>query len=416
MGKKVNIGIIGFGNIGKAVAETLRKNQSIIQANSGLEIKVKKVCDVRRVKTSLPLTKNALDIINDPDIQVVVETIGGVNPALKFILAALAAGKHVVTPNKEVLAKHMTKILAAAKSGRAKILFEGSVGGGIPIIQPLRSSLLANSVEEIYGIVNGTTNYILSQMTKSGMEFADALAEAKDKGYAEPDPTADVKGYDAAYKVAILASVAYGLDVDWQTVYCEGIDSISQEDIQYAKDIGYVIKLLAIAKIVDGKLDVRVHPALVNISHALASVNDNFNAIYVKGNPVGEVMFYGPGAGGGPTASAIISDVITAVGRKSKLERRKLKKAKVKSIADIESRYYIRLQAADRHGVLAGISKAFARKKVSIAAVVQKETIGNNATIVIMVHKVKEKNLRTALSSITKLSLVKKISTVIRIV
>lgn len=415
MAKRINIGIIGLGNIGQAVAETLRRNSAVITNNTGLELRIKKVCDVRKVKSSSPLTRDAYEIIDDPDISVVVESIGGVNPALKFILAALKKGKHVVTPNKEVIAKHMKQILAAARAGRAQIMFEGSVGGGIPIILPLRESLVSNRIEAVYGIVNGTTNYILSKMMSEGMEFSQALQQAQARGYAEPDPTADINGLDAAYKAAILASVAFGLEVDAKSVPAEGITKITQEDIQYANDIGYVIKLLAIAQMSGGKLDVRVHPALVSRVHPLAAVSDNFNAIYIKGKPMGQLMFYGPGAGGGPTASAIISDIVQ-VSKGGRRRLPKLKKARLSRSSDISSRYYIRLEAPDRHGVLAGISKAFAIKKVSIAAVVQKETVGNVATIVILLHPTAEKHLKAALRVIKKLPVVKKVCNVIRIV
>ncbi len=413
--KKVNVGIIGLGNVGLAVAEALRRNRSMIAENSGIDLRVKKVCDVRRIKSPFPFTRNPNEIIKDPGIHVVVEAIGGVSPALKYILAALKNGKHVVTPNKEVIAKHMKTIMAAARRNRVSVLFEGAVGGGIPIIQPLRDSLAGNHISEVYGIVNGTANYILSKMMEEGMEFEQALKKAKEKGYAETDPTADIKGYDASYKAAILASVAFGAEVNWKDVYCEGITNIAREDIQYAKEIGYVIKLLAIAKMVEGKLDVRVHPALVSKQHPLASVSENYNAIYVKGNPVGELMFYGPGAGGGPTASAVISDIIQ-IAKGGKRRSVKLRKIRPRKIEEINSRYYIRLQAPDRFGVLAGISKAFARKKVSIAAVVQKETVGNVSTIVILLHNVAEKNLKAALRVIQKLPVVKKVCNVIRII
>jgi len=416
MAKKVNIGIIGLGNIGSAVASSVRKNHAIILNNTGIDIKVKKVCDARKVKTSLPFTRDANEIIKDPSISVVVEAIGGVNPALKFILAALRNGKHVVTPNKEVMAKHMKEILAAARKNRVSVMFEGAVGGGIPIILPIKESLASNKIETVYGIVNGTTNYILSKMLEEGMEFDQALKEAQEKGYAEPDPTADIKGYDASYKAAILAAVAFNADVDVADVPVSGITTITQDDIQYAGDIGYVIKLLAIAQMVEGKLDVRVHPALVPKYHPLASVSENFNAIYVKGQPLGQLMFYGPGAGGGPTSSAIISDIIQIAKSKSKNQKSKLKKYRMSKVSEISSRYYIRLQVPDQYGVLAGISRAFAKKKVSIAAVVQKETVGNVATLVILLHKVAAKNLEAALKIVKKLPVVKKVCNVIRIV
>lgn len=415
MAKRIIIGIIGLGNIGSALVEVLRKNHSVILENSDVDIYLKKVCDIRKKKTSISFTSNAYEIINDPEIDVVVEAIGGVQPALKLILAALNNKKHVVTPNKEVIAKHMPEILAAAGKNRVQVLFEASVGGGIPIIQPLRQCLAGNQLELVYGIVNGTTNYILSKMSEEGREFSDALAEAKAKGYAEPDPAADIEGYDAAYKAVILASEAFGVQVNLKDVYREGITKITQEDIQYARQIGYVIKLLAIAKMVEGKLDVRVHPALVSQSHPLATVSENFNAIYIRGYPLGELMFYGPGAGGGPTASAIISDIIqVGKGRRSLVVGRR--SIRTQRIDEVHSRYYIRLQAPDKYGVLAGISRAFAKKKVSIAAVVQKETVGKVATIVILIHEVAEKNLKAALAEVSRLSVVRKVCNVIRII
>jgi len=416
MKKKINIGIIGLGNIGQALVKNLLKNQRPIAESAGVEVRIKKVCDLRKRKTSLAFTRDAYQLINDPDISVVVEAIGGVNPALKFILAALKNKKHVVTPNKEVMAKHMKEILAASRKNGVQVLFEAAVGGGIPIIRPLRESLVGNRLTEVYGIVNGTTNYILSQMTEKGMEFSQALQKAAEKGYAEPNPSSDIDGYDASYKAAILASVAFKADVDWHKVYFEGIRKITQEDIQYARDIGYVIKLLAIAKLDQGALEVRVHPALVPQSHPLASVSDNYNAIYVKGIPVGQQMFYGEGAGGGPTASAIISDIIAIAKSKGKKRPIKFKKIRTKKIEDVMGRFYIRLQAPDKYGVLAGISRAFAQKKVSIAAVVQKETVGNLATIVILVHNVAEKNLKIALKTIKKRSIVRRVSNLIRII
>jgi len=415
MSNKINIGIIGLGNVGSAVADNIKKNHKLILENSGFDLCVKKVCDLRKIKSPYPLTSDPYNIINDPEIDIVVEAIGGVKPALKLVLAALKQGKHIVTPNKELIAKHMKEIMSVAKQQGVKVLFEAAVGGGIPIIQPLRESLAVNRLSEIFGIVNGTTNYILTKMDQEGMEFSVALKKAQEKGYAEPNPAADIKGFDAAYKAVILTSVAFGAEVNLKDVYVEGITGITQEDIQYAKDIGYVVKPLAIARMVEGQLDVRVHPALVARTHPLASVSENYNAIYVKGKPVGQVMFYGPGAGGGPTASAVISDIVKiAVGEDVGPSR--LKSIRVRKIGEIKSRYYLRLQTLDRAGVLAGIAKAFAKQDVSIAAVMQKETVGDVATIVILLHCVAEKNLRAALDSINKLAIVKKVSSVIRII
>lgn len=401
----INVGILGLGTVGSAVARNLRGIPGI---------RVKLGCDVRRVRVPCPVTRNPQEIINDPAISIVVEAIGGVNPAKKLVLAALRAGKHVVTSNKELVALYMDELLSAARRNGVSILFEGAVGGGIPILAALRENLSANKISEIYGIVNGTTNYILSKMTAEGKELKEVLKEAQRLGYAEANPKSDIEGYDASYKAAILASVAFGANVRWKDVYREGIEKIAAEDIDYAYDVGYVIKLLAVARRAGEGLDVRVHPALVPFSHPLAGVNENFNAIYVKGFPVGELMFYGPGAGGNPTASAVISDVIKAACSCCPVVP-SLMPVPMRRIGEIKSRYYIRLQAPDRHGVLAGISRAFADKRVSIAAVTQKETVGNLATIVILLHSVQEKDLNAALSVIRKLPVVRRICNIIRI-
>lgn len=412
--KKTSIGIIGFGTVGSAVAAAIRKNGAAIAAGSGVEIKVKSVCDVRKLSIPHTLHPTPEKMFNDPEISLVVETMGGVNPARKYVLAALRAGKHVVTSNKELVARHMDELLAAAAENNVSLLFEGAVGGGIPILNTLRDNLAANKIGEVYGIVNGTTNYILSRMTREGLDFSVALKKAQEKGYAEANPKADVEGYDAAYKAAILAAVAYGARVSWEDVYREGIEKVTAEDIAYAGEIGYVIKLLALAKLAAGKLDVRVHPALVAKSHPLASVSENFNAIYVKGFPVGELMFYGPGAGGDPTASAVVNDILTAIHTPHPTPHTLKVFAKL-PIEQIASRYYIRLRAPDKPGVLAGIARVFADKKVSIAAVTQKETVGRLATIVILVHSVEEKNLIEAIKAIKKLKVVRSVPNVIRI-
>jgi homoserine dehydrogenase len=362
------------------------------------------------------LTRNPWTLINDPAIDVIVETIGGINPAKKLVLAALKAGKHVVTSNKQLIALHLEELLTAADKSGVSLLFEGAVGGGIPILNTLRDELAGNIIEEVYGIVNGTTNYILSEMTERGGEFAPVLKEAQKLGYAEANPKADIEGYDASYKAAILAAVAFGAKVRWSNVYREGIERVTAEDIDYAYDAGYVIKLLAVARRVAGELDIRVHPALVPFHHPLANVSANNNAIYVRGYPVGELMFYGPGAGGDPTSSAVINDILALDDASLRPRPLSLRDYPVRPIDEIESRYYIRLQAPDRHGVLAGISRAFADNKVSIAAVTQFETRGKTATIVVLVHKVKEASLMAALKKINSLPVVKKIGNVIRII
>lgn len=405
----INIGIVGYGVVGSAVGAAITKRPD-------LKIKLVKVCDLKKVKAPCPVTKNYRDLIDDPSIDLIVETMGGTQPAKKIVLAALRAGKSVVTTNKELVAQHLPELRSAAAKAGVAFLFEGAVGGGIPIINVLQNSLAANALTEVYGIVNGTTNYILTKMTEEGVSFSEALQRAKEKGYAEANPKLDIEGYDAAYKAAILASVAFNALVPFGAVYREGIDKITLEDIWFAHNTGYVIKLLAVAKKSADGLDVRVHPALVPNDHPLASVNDNFNAIYVKGEPVGELMFYGQGAGGPATASAVIGDILACANYQLPITKDKLRYYKIKNIDEIESRYYIRLEAPDRFGVLAAISKAFAAKKVSIAAVTQEENRGNTATIVILVHEVKEANLKAALGQIARLAVVKRISNVIRII
>ncbi|MFH1389302.1 MAG: homoserine dehydrogenase [Candidatus Margulisiibacteriota bacterium] len=412
--KQINIGIIGLGVVGSAVAEAIKLNSASIAARSGLQLKIKKGCDLRKVKAACPVTNDAYELINDPEVKVIVETMGGVNPAKKFVLDSLAAGKHVVTSNKELVALHMPELLSAARRRNVSILYEASVGGGIPILAALRKELAGNNLTGVFGIVNGTTNYILSTMAEEGKEFSEALKEAQEKGYAEANPKKDVEGYDAAYKAVILAAEAFGARVKMDLVYREGIEKIAGEDILYAREIGFAIKLLAIAQNSASGVDVRVHPALVPLSHPLAGVRKNFNAIYVQGFPVGELMFYGPGAGGAPTASAIVSDIIE-LGQASPVFRGELKERPVKPIADISSRYYLRLQVSDKVGVLATIARVFTEKNVSIAAVIQKENVGNLATLVIMLDESVEKNIQAAISAIKKLSVVSRVNNLIRI-
>ncbi len=423
--KSISIGIIGFGNIGSSVAKNIKRNSSIIAESVGVPVRVKLVSDkdskALKIARShrIRVAKRAQDIVKDPEIDIVVEAIGGEHPAKEIIFNAIACGKHVVTSNKEVIAKNLKRILDLAKQKNVSVLFEGAVGGGTPIIGALRDDLGGNVITLLYGIVNGTTNYILSRMTESELEFKEALGEAINEGYAEAKPRTDIEGYDSAYKAAILASVAFGADVKIKDVYVEGISKISQEDIKYARDIGYVIKLLAVAKLVQGEGEVRVHPILIPKSHRIASISGALNAIYVKGSPVGGVLLSAQGAGGDPTSSAVIGDVLEIAKRMvrgdSPVAWKSLKKIKLRKTENIKSRYYIRLRAPDRFGVLAKISRAFAQEKVSIQAVVQKETVGNVATIVILIHSVREKNMMKAITKIKKLSVVKEICNVIRV-
>ena len=406
--KKVNIGILGYGTVGSAVDRLIRHNPS-------LGLYVKRVCDVSPKVKHHKLTRRAADIINDPEIAIVVEAIGGINPAKKFVLAALKAGKHVVTSNKELIALNLPELSAAAKKSRVSLLFEASVGGGIPILGPLMSDLAANKISEVYGIVNGTTNYILSKMTKEGMEFSEALKRAKEKGYAEANPKKDIEGYDASYKAAILAAVAFRARINWKKVAFEGIARIEQEDIRYAKEIGYVVKLLAVAKRKGNEVEVSVHPTLIPRDHPLSFIPGPMNAIYVKGEPVGELMFYGQGAGGGPTASAVVGDILKIANEQCPMTNVQLEKVKMKDVSETYGQFYIRMLVPDKSGVLAKISRAFADARVSIAVVNQRETIGKNANLVIVTHEAQQAELNKALARLRKMPVVRKVCNIIRV-
>ena len=421
MNKDIKIGLIGLGTVGSGIVSVLRNDAGYIKDKTGVSIEIAKIADTdlsrgkdAGVSPDL-LTKNARDVINDPSISIVVEAIGGEKPALQFALDSLKAGKHFVTSNKELIAKHGQEILALAKEKGLWVLFEGSVGGGIPILSQLRKGLSANRIEEIFGIVNGTTNYILSRMTEENMGFAQALKLAQDNGFAESDPKSDIEGYDASYKAAILACTAFDVAIKWEDVQFEGIKKISLEDVEFAREMGYVIKLLAVAKRDEGSIEVSVHPTLISAFHPLASVKDAFNAIYVKGSAVGQAMFYGKGAGSLPTASAAIADCIEIALANGAPHYPELKEAKIKSADDIESRYYIRLKAADKAGVLADIAGAFGEKNVSIKSALQKETVANAATIVIITHNVNARNFSDAMKKISGLSAIKEVGSVIRV-
>lgn len=419
--KTIRIGIIGLGVVGSSVVKVIKKNSKLIAQRTGINIQIAKASDIRNRKdlVGAAYTSKASDVVNDPDISIVVECIGGVDPAKKYILSAISNGKSVVTSNKEVIAKHGREILAAARKKGVSVLFEASVCGGIPILHALRKCLAGNSIEEISGIVNGTTNFILTKMTNDGISFDQALKQAQKLGFAEADPKMDIDGSDAAYKAVILGLVSTGCLIDPARIYKEGISGIEPIDIEYAKSIGYVIKLLAIVKIDNGRLDIRVHPTLLEKDHPLAQVSDNYNAVFVKSDAFGRGMFYGQGAGGLPTASAVVSDIIETAQDIFCCTEEKyfpdVKDIKLKDIGDIRSRYYIRLEAPDKPGVLAGISGAFAKKKVSIEEVVQRESKGGSAQIVIILHENKERDIQSALKAISKLPVVKKIRSVIRV-
>lgn len=425
MKKKIGVGIIGYGTVGSGVYYILATKAHKLSMLAGVDIEIIRVAEKRPelFKGEVPAkltTTDAYEVINHPDIDVVVEVIGGIEPAYSFIKKALENKKHVVTANKALMASRGGALLALAQSQGVDLYFEASVGGGIPIIRPLKHCLAGNTIHRVMGIVNGTTNYILTKMADENTSFESALKEAQANGFAEANPTADIEGHDAAAKIAILASIAFNSRITVDQVYIEGITSIAYEDIAYAKEMGYAIKLLALAKEDEGGMDVRVHPAMIPAKHPLASVSGVMNAIFVEGDAVGEVMFYGPGAGKLPAASAIVGDVFEVA---QNISHNKIgsmacgcfENKKLKTIDNTESRYYLRLEAVDKPGVLAKIAKVFGDRNVSLESVIQKNTSSNYAELVFGTHVVRDKNLREALKTIEKLDVVTKVCNVLRV-
>ncbi len=424
--QSINVGLLGLGTVGTGIAKILETNARSIAQKVGSPVAIKKVlvrstAKKRRISLDGLLTTDPSAVIDDPDIDIVAEVMGGEEPAKDYIIRALKAGKHVVTANKDVVAKYGRDLFAAAEENNVDLLFEASVGGGIPIIRPLKQCLAANRIRQVMGIVNGTTNYMLTKMTADKSDYDAVLAEAQQKGYAEADPTADVGGWDAARKIAILASIAFGTRVTLDDVYVEGITSISAQDIEYAGEFGYVIKLLAIAEETDQGVDVRVHPAFIAKTHPLAAVNDVFNAIFVKGDAVGETMFYGRGAGEMPTASAVVADIIDVArdiqhGASSRILCTCFDNKPICPIAKTESPYYIRLLVEDKPGVLAAIAGAFGDQQVSLNSVIQKRKVDQRAEIVLLTYRVSDANMRLALNALGGMPVVSKVSSVIRVV
>ncbi|MBC9783138.1 homoserine dehydrogenase [Heliobacterium chlorum] len=426
MNQPIWIGLLGFGTVGSGTLRILENRLEDIARRLGRPVKVKKVLvrDVTKPR-ALPidpglLTDNPAEILEDPEISIIVELMGGIHPALEYIKTALSSGKNVVTANKDLMAIHGRELFALAEAKGLDLEFEASVAGGIPIIRPLKVCLAGNQIEDIKGIINGTTNFILTKMTQEGSDFSEVLKEAQALGYAEADPTADVEGLDAARKLAILASIAFNTRITLNDVYVEGITKISARDIQYASQMGYTIKLLGIAKETQGKVEARVHPAMIPNSHPLASVNDAFNAIFVKGDAVGETMFYGRGAGDMPTGSAVVGDIIDVArniinGHTGRLSCTCYHQKPIKSIGEVEGKYYIRLLVTEKPGVLASIAGVFGDEGVSIQTLIQQEQFGNEAEIVLVTHKVQEENLQKALNILSEMPIVEKIGNVIRV-
>jgi homoserine dehydrogenase len=428
----VTIGVLGCGNVGAALVELIERQGDEIAARTGLRLQIGRVAvrsmSKERAVSLAPelLTTDAHAVVTDPDIDLVVEVIGGIEPARELISTALKGHKPVVTANKELLANVGVELFADADGAGVDLLFEAAVAGGIPIIRPLRESLVGEPVSRVMGIVNGTTNYILTKMAEEGWTYAAALAEAQSLGYAERDPTADVEGFDAGAKAAIIATIAFGAKVVAGDVYHEGISAITQTDIDFASRLGYVIKLLAISeRFDDGTVAVRVHPAMVPAEHPLAGVRDSFNAVFVEGGAVGDLMFYGRGAGGFPTASAVLGDVIDAAANLAKGTHATLGtfgRAEMRPVDELRSPYYVNLEVRDRHGVLAAVAGVFGAHEVSIRSMEQEaldpggDTPTGAARLIFITHAAREADVRATLHELRALDAVLSVGSVLRVV
>ncbi|MDI6844462.1 MAG: homoserine dehydrogenase [Anaerosomatales bacterium] len=423
----IRVGLVGLGTVGSGVVEIFRRHRADFVKRAGVDVEIARFADrnpERFAELGLPpeaCTTEAADLVADPTLDIVIELIGGTGAAREVVLSALRAGKSVVTANKALMAAHGQEVMEAAEQAGVDIMFEAAVGGGIPIILPLKRSLVSNEVEAVYGIVNGTTNFILTRMAEDGLDYAHALAEAQERGYAEADPTADVDGLDAAAKIAILASIAFNSRVTFDQVPAEGIRAIEPVDIEYAAEMGYAIKLLAVARRTPMGIDVRVHPAMIRADHPLAKVSGVYNAIYVVGDAVGETMFFGEGAGSLPAASAVVGDVIEVArhmqtGCVALVGCTCSEDLPVRDIGELVTGYYVRLHVHDEPGVLASVAAVFGAHGVSLASVIQKRTVGDAlAEIVWITHEASEHALRAALDEIAGLKKVAEIASVIRV-
>ncbi len=424
----IGIGLMGLGVIGSGVAKVLMSKPDALAREVGSQLILKKVLEKDLAKHgSLGIepgifTTRFDELVSHPEVDIVVELIGGEHPAYDYIREALTRGKHVVTANKEVISKHWTELLTLAREHQVALRYEASVGGGIPLIAPFQDDLVANEISAIYAIVNGTTNYILTRMAKEELDFSVALKKAQELGYAEADPSKDIEGVDAAYKLAILTSIAFGTEIKPENVYHEGISRLKARDFRYARELGYAIKLLAISKRVGDAIEARVHPVFIPEDSMLAKVDGVYNAIHVEGDLVGKVIFYGEGAGPRATSSAVVADIIKIAQniRRGIPSFPKLPFATgrtVRPMAEIETRYYVRMSVADRAGVLAQISKILGDHAISISSVIQKETdlSAQTAEIVIMTHPAREQAVQEALRETERLAVVKEISNFVRV-
>ncbi len=422
--EKIKIGLLGLGTVGTGVYKLIQMRSDIMEKTIGAQMEIKKILVHNRnkkregVDESL-LTDNWKEIVEDDEIQIIVEVIGGIEPARTMILEALRAGKNVVSANKDLIAEEGRELLDTAAEHGKDFLFEAAVAGGIPIIRPLKQCLAANEISDILGIVNGTTNYILTKMTEDGMEFADALRQAQELGYAEADPTADVEGLDAGRKAAIMASIGFHSRVVFSDVYTEGITKITAADIAYAKEFDSVIKLLAVARNTGDGIEVGVYPMMLPKDHPLSSVRESFNAVFIHGDAVDDAMFYGRGAGEMPTASAVVGDVIDvardlAYNCTGRISCTCYRQIPVKDFGEVENKFFLRMQVENRPGVLAKIAQVFGEHMVSIARVVQKNAETDSAELVVVTDRVKEKHMKDALDKLGEMNSIFEVSSVIR--
>ena len=421
--KPINVGLLGLGTVGGGTLTVLRRNAEEITRRAGREIRVLRAAvrnldKAKALAGDLPLTTNPFDVVDDPDIDIVVELIGGLEPARELVMQAIANGKHVVTANKHLVAKHGNEIFAAAQAKGVMVAFEAAVAGGIPIIKALREGLTANRIEWLAGIINGTSNFILTEMRDKGAAFDDVLKEAQRLGYAEADPTFDIEGIDAAHKLTILSAIAFGIPMQFDRAYTEGISKLTREDVQYAEELGYRIKLLGIARRADNGIELRVHPTLIPERRLIANVDGAMNAVLVKGDAVGPTLYYGAGAGAEPTASAVVADLVDVTRLHTAdphhrvphlaFQPDQLADTPILPMDEVRTAYYLRLRAFDRPGVLADITRILADSNISIDAMVQKEPAEGEeqVSIILLTHITVEKNINAAIAKIEALDTV----------
>ncbi len=422
--KKIKLALLGLGTVGTGVYKLIHMRSDVMEQTIGAQLEIKKILvhNINKKREGIDpslLTDDWKEIVTDDEIQIVIEVIGGIEPARTMILEALRAGKNVVSANKDLIAEQGRELLDTAQETGKDFFFEAAVAGGIPIIRPLKQCLAANEISDVLGIVNGTTNYILTKMFEDGMEFSDALKKAQELGYAEADPTADVEGLDAGRKVAIMASIAFHSRVVFQDVYTEGISKITAADIAYAKEFDSVIKLLGVARNTETGIEAGVYPVMLNKDHPLASVRNSFNAVFIHGDAVDDAMFYGRGAGEMPTASAVVGDAIDvardiAYGCTGRISCTCYRQLPVKPFGEVKNKFFIRMQVRNRPGVLAQIAQVFGEHKVSIARVVQKQVQAEQAELVIVTEEVKELYMKDALDELGRMENIFEVSSVIR--